>query len=133
MFMYLGSGSQVQPFDKILKQLHTYFACSFHEFKTKEKRKINKQHAVKLYCTDLQVQIQISQCPDVPSDRQLSCVHAVAVRARQDVFVVDFKQFWTEFTLCNDGVLNRKVERYGSYGYTVFLQNASVVIMFLTF
>jgi len=98
-----------------------------------ENTKINTQHAIKLLYTDLQVQIQISQCPDVPSDRQLSCVHAVAVRAGQDVFVVDLRRFWTEFTLCNDGVLNRKVERYGSYAYKVLIPNAYKVIISSTF
>jgi len=84
-----------------------------------EKTKINTQRAIYLFYTDLQVQIQISQCPGVSSDSQLSCVHAVAVRAGQDVFVVNLRQFLTTFTLCNDGVLNRKVERYGSHGYKV--------------
>jgi len=111
-FNCLKRGSHVQPIENI-------FIMFILRIQNIEKTKINTQHAISLFYTDLQVQIQISQCPGVPSDRQLSCVHAVAVRAGQDVFVVDLRRFLTAFTLCNDGVLNRKIERYGSYGYKV--------------
>jgi len=48
-----------------------------------------------------------------------TCVHAIAVRVGQDVFIVDLKTAQAEFTLCNDGVLDGKVFRKGAFGFKV--------------
>jgi len=81
---------------------------------------INTHNASWFLHPDLQVQIKISQCPRGISNR--SCVQSVAVRAGQDVFVVDSQTFTIEYTLCNDGVLNRKVQRHGSSFYKVSIE-----------
>jgi len=67
----------------------------------------------------LQVQIKTSSCP-YPYETAY-CVHAVAVRVGQDVFVSDFKKPQTEFTLCNGGLLDRKVKKIGRIGFEVNL------------
>ncbi|KAH3805313.1 hypothetical protein DPMN_133613 [Dreissena polymorpha] len=70
----------------------------------------------------LEVQIRLGKCATWATDSNKPfCVVAVAIAAGRDVFIIDIETPEIGFRLCEDGILHRKIRKFGEKTYEIHL------------